>query len=190
MLHDFRSGHLLVWLCVLVLVGVEAAPAQPCAFWEDRTPGPLPRSSSAMAYDSVRGVTVLFGGWPRFADTWEWDGEAWALRATTGPAGRYGHHMVYDSARGVVVLFGGRTAEGSYCNDTWEWDGTTWSPRATTGPEPRSFGGMAYNSARSVTVLFGGAVRSGTVRPGRNGSRGRSRQHGRTARWRMTPAAA
>src|SRR5262245_30251395 len=68
------------------------------------------RVDHGMAYDSLRGVTVLFGGWNgREADgeTWEWDGNTWTLRATTGPSPRTEHAMAYDSARGVTVLFGG-----------------------------------------------------------------------------------
>jgi len=68
------------------------------------------RASHAMAYDTARGVAVLFGGFDgtkTIADTWEWDGSAWKLRATTGPANRHRHAMAYDSARGVTVLFGG-----------------------------------------------------------------------------------
>ena len=64
-----------------------------------------------MAYDSARGVTVLFGGYGAFGypvdDTWEWDGNTWALRSATGPSPRRDHAMVYDSARSTVVLFGG-----------------------------------------------------------------------------------
>ena len=75
--------------------------------------GPASWWFSSMAFDSARGVCVLFGGSLRsgqlVADTWEWDGQRWALVATTGPSPRYGHVMAYDSARGVTVLFGGLT---------------------------------------------------------------------------------
>jgi len=121
------------------------------------TTGPSPRLDHAMAYDSARGVTVLFGGLGGsylYDDTWEWDGTAWTQVAATGPSPRWGHAMAYDSARGVVVLFGG--FDGSEYGDTWEWDGTAWTQVATTGPAPRLGHAMAYDSARGVTVLFGG----------------------------------
>ena len=156
----FRLSALLLaaWMTLIPSVGL----AQDCLQWADRTPlgttGPSPRYAHAMAYDSARGVTVLFGGVagpPSYkGDTWEWDGTMWTLRSTTGPSGRYGHVMVYDSARGVTVLFGGN--DGSYKGDTWEWDGTIWSVRSTTGPSPRLGHAMAYDSARGVSVLFGG----------------------------------
>ena len=43
-----------------------------------------------MAYDNLRNRTILFGGFSggALSDTWEWDGTAWAKRASTGPAGR------------------------------------------------------------------------------------------------------
>jgi len=115
------------------------------------TNGPSARSGHAMAYDSARGVTVLFGGWRTnetgevvtFNDLWEWDGTRWTLRMphseTNGwavyrytpsyvdrPVHRAQHNLVYDSARGRMVLFGGQSrSRGGYqtfLNDTWEWD--------------------------------------------------------------------
>ena len=38
------------------------------------------RGHHAMAFDSARGRVVLFGGSPRTADTWEWDGSDWTRR--------------------------------------------------------------------------------------------------------------
>ena len=83
--------------------------------WIQKTPptSPPARTLHAMAYDSVRGRLVLFGGLDystgaRRGDTWEWDGTTWINRTpATNPSARSGHAMVYDSARGRVVLFGG-----------------------------------------------------------------------------------
>ncbi len=126
--------------------------------------GPPARRGPMMAYDSRRGVTVLFGGYRLgnvLGDTWEWDGETWSLRATTGPAPRWFSQMTYDSARGVCVLFGGKD-EGQFnyqrMQDTWEWDGDAWTLRATTGPPRRSDFGMCYDTARAVSVVFGGVT--------------------------------
>lgn len=85
--------------------------------------GPMERTVSTMAYDSRRGVTVLFGGVGRageLGDTWEWNGSTWTQVATTGPSRRANYGMVYDSTRGVTVLFGGATV-GQHANrETWE----------------------------------------------------------------------
>ena len=68
-----------------------------------------------MAYDSARGVTVLFGGAngyypPTLNDeTWDWDGTARTQRTIVGPSARFNHAMAYDTARAVTVLFGGTT---------------------------------------------------------------------------------
>src|ERR1043165_637309 len=64
--------------------------------------GPSPRSGHAMAYDAVRGVTVLFGGGAN-GETWEWDGNSWTQRAVAGPSPRSSHAMAYDAGRAVTV---------------------------------------------------------------------------------------
>jgi len=127
------------------------------AAWALRsTGGPPARYWHAMAYDSGRHVTVLFGGVMSEggpSDTWEWDGTTWTLQSTSGPSWRYWHAMAYDSARGVTVLFGG---DPDQSGATWEWDGTTWIQVSTSGPHLRNRHAMTYDSRRGVTVLFGG----------------------------------
>jgi hypothetical protein len=138
--------------------------------WTDRTPvnHPPEREGQAMAYNSARGVTVLFGGQARdpLADTWEWDASEWTLRSPLQvPAARVAHAMAYDGVRGVVVLFGGATDAGSdpvLFDDTWEWDETDWVQRASANrPAGRAYHAMAYDSGRGVTVLFGGVYAFG-----------------------------
>jgi hypothetical protein len=105
----------------LAPAGAEAAEPD----WVLRTPATAPsmRFEHAMAYDSARGVTVLFGGRDGssyFNDTWEWDGSDWVLRTpATVPPARFEHAMAYDSAREVTVLFAG----SNQLNDTWEYPG-------------------------------------------------------------------
>lgn len=70
---------------------------------EHNAGGPGARFGTAMVYDELRQVVVLFDG-----QTWEWDGVQWTLRSYSGPPWRGEHAMAYDSARGVTVLFGGR----------------------------------------------------------------------------------
>ena len=151
------AGSLLLALGAVLLIGGQTrALAQACFTWVDSTPSPVARGDHAMAYDSVRGVTVLFGGAEftggDYGDTWEWDGTSWTLRGSSGPSPRDGHALAYDSARGVTVLFGGYR----YSGETWEWDGTSWTLRSSSGPSPRNRPGMSYDSARGVAVLFGG----------------------------------
>jgi hypothetical protein len=126
--------------------------------------GPQSRDSHAMAYDSGRNRTVLFGGYGGgvnpLGDTWEWNGAnaAWTQVASTGPQSRYEHAMAYDSGRNRTVLFGGYASGIGNLGDTWEWDGATaaWTQVASTGPQSRRDHAMAYDSGRNRTVLFGG----------------------------------
>jgi hypothetical protein len=124
--------------------------------WELRaTTGPAPRWDHAMAYDSRRHVTVLYGG-VYSSETWEWDGQVWLLRTSfVGPELRVGHSMAYDSLRGATLLFSGFGPEGAD-SQTWAWDGTTWTLLSGVGPPRRDYSAMAYDSARAVTVVFGG----------------------------------
>jgi len=124
--------------------------------------GPAPRSRHAMAYDSNRQRTVLFGGSTgnlNLNDTWEWDGENWTQVADTGPSARGGHAMAYDSLRRRVILFGGDDGQSSF-GDTWAWDSATWTQEADTGPPARTGHGMDYDNLRDRVVLVDGMSKS------------------------------
>jgi hypothetical protein len=101
--------------------------------WEQRAvQGPSPRASPGVAYDSKRGLTIMFGGMGSgglLSDTWSWDGHVWTLLAETGPEARAMGYLAYDRHRDRVVLFGGRRKgwPNGDANDTWEWDGSRWS---------------------------------------------------------------
>lgn len=125
-------------------------------------PGPVYRYGFALAHDSARRMTVLFGGGKstRFGptehdDTWEWDGSQWLQRSpAVKPPARWDHAMAYDAARGVVVLFGGSLLYGGSFTDTWEWDGTNWSNRTPATSPPAGDAAMTYDAVRRRTVLF------------------------------------
>ena len=123
--------------------------------------GPRGRAHQAMAYDSNRGRTVLFGGTGgadvgSLGDTWEWDGENWTQMADSGPPAREQAAMAYDVQRNQTVLFGGLGPGGFGGSDTWGWDGSNWTQLAVSGPLPRTNFGMAYDSKRQRIVVFGG----------------------------------
>lgn len=125
------------------------------ANWGQQSPSQSPPGLvyAGMAYDSLRGRTVLFAGG---TDTWEWDGSRWSTIFTTvAPGSSIGPGMVYDSDRHVTVLLdnGG---------NTWEWNGSSWVQRApATSPPARVWTSMAYDSFRHRTVLFGGSASGG-----------------------------
>jgi len=125
-----------------------------------------------MAYDMVRQVTVLFGGYDYDGsfvngETWEWNGASWTqLYPNPAPSPRFGHRMAYDVFRGVVVLFGGvatNSNSGVLNGETWEWNGTAWTRRTVSGSSPRDYHAMAYDTVRQKTVLFGGSTGGGSV---------------------------
>jgi hypothetical protein len=94
------------------------------AVWtERREAGPGARSGAGAAYDSKRGLVIIFGGVGSegfFGDTWSWDGSVWRKLADSGPEPRGMGYLAYDAQRDRVVLFGGRKGwpDGDL-NDTW-----------------------------------------------------------------------
>lgn len=132
--------------------------------WQQVATATMPpgRFDFALAYDSVRGVTVMYGGLNGSAlqsDTWEFDGVDWMLRTTGGPPARQGHAMTFDVARSEVVLFGGHSVN-TYLNlaDTWRWNGIYWVQDLVVGPVARSRHLMTYDEARQRVVMHGGRV--------------------------------
>jgi hypothetical protein len=87
---------------------------------------PPARARHALAFDSVRGVTLLFGGFhainsTHYNDSWEWDGQFWRqCIPENSPQGRYGHALAYDATRSISVLFGGYESYFVLA-DTWEY---------------------------------------------------------------------
>ncbi len=125
---------------------------------------PPARLGHAMAYDSFRGVTILFGGLDTnqdvLGDTWRFDNHGWKqLQPAHVPPARFRHTLSYDASRGVIVLFAGRDLN-SNLGDLWEWNGADWTPItiASNNPPARHWHGMAFDSLRGVHVLFGGYV--------------------------------
>ena len=141
--------------------------------------GPPALASPGMAYDSTRGVTVLFGGDSGsfdafYGDTWEWDGEEWRIVCAEGDpcagglTGRWGQSIVYDRERGKTVMFGGCLTYDaatrsctSYSDETWEWDGENWTrvcggATGCSGPGGRFAHSMTFDG--SAVVLHGGCT--------------------------------
>jgi N-acetylneuraminic acid mutarotase len=130
---------------------------------------PDPRTEHAMAFDSIRGKMVLFGGdgHERLFDTWEWDRAAnsWTNPITQGSTTEPHHieKMAFDMANGKTVLFGGGKPDpGKY----WEWkpQESIWDAKIPLVSEPtwtRNHS-MAYDSSRRKIVVFGGGEYGGT----------------------------
>ncbi len=166
-----------IWLVALTLVValplglayVSASPAQPEAAveqgdgveWTRAQLKPQKHELSRMAYDSARGVLVLYGGFRDgviLDETWEWDGASWTLVETANsPGSRYFQQMAYDQSQQVVVLHGGHDALPQFFKDTWVFDGDDWFQVDDDGPLVTN-GRMVYDTSRQAIVLFGGSA--------------------------------
>ena len=160
----------LITAIITLTYGLSHGPAQQHDWSLVATASSPPaQSGHAMAYDSSRGIVVLYGG----GQTWEFDGFNWTQAAPlTSPTltswcpslgGRRNAAMAYDAGRGRVVLFGGEVDglcggwQAIYWGDTWEYDGVTWTLVATaSSPSAQSGHAMAYDSSRGRVVLYGG----------------------------------
>lgn len=148
-------------LFAIVLAG--AAPGWAQVDWRVRT-DLAPRHQHAMAYDSLRGRVLLFGGGGvgnTRNDLWAWDGVSWSLLSSgSGPGHRMRHAMAYDAGRDRLVVFGGEPLGGpSGLGDTWEWDGTSWTEMTpATSPPGRVDAGMVYDARVGAVIMFGGSV--------------------------------
>lgn len=162
-----KSIALTLWVLAL-LAGVAFAAFRPRSGWvrlqPEHTPGQ--RGNTAVAYDSLRQRTVLFGGlsdWlgSKFLyenDTWEWDGKDWIeMHPQTIPPARINQMMAFDEKRGVVVMFGGEEHTGNYAlSDTWEWDGTDWKQIFPDYYPPARRGGQLFYDPNSEKIILSG----------------------------------
>jgi len=139
---------------------VAQSPAQPPATWPAAHAG-----GHALAYDSRRGMSMLYGDRGADATTlWGWDGSNWHAFNQPGPGLRRHIKLAYDSGRDRLVLYGGFDDSGRILNsDTWEWDGQSWTRVATDGPGPRASYALAYDVQRRRVILFGGLSSNGPV---------------------------
>ncbi len=157
------SLHLHIWVIPLAAIVASPAIAGECRTWFQRTVSgsiPSPRGEYGMAFDSVRGRTVLFGGAANLGFTavnkelWEWDGAHWSqIPFGGGPIQRCDHVQAYDPDRNMLVIFGG--FNGGFLADTWEWDGLMWTSQPG-GPGARADAFMVYDDVHQTMVMFGG----------------------------------
>lgn len=127
-----RGGHRMVAARgALMLFGGYSTPQAavlgdtwlftPVGWLRDPVPGPSARLDHSMAFDALRGRTVLFGGVDAFSgrtpvfddQTWEHGEAGWVIRAPSGmPSARANTVMVFDPTRERLVLHGGSDAHG------------------------------------------------------------------------------
>ncbi|HBP18927.1 MAG TPA: hypothetical protein DEA08_14215, partial [Planctomycetes bacterium] len=130
--------------------------------WGIPNPKTLPsaRAWHAMAYDSVRGEVVLFGGatenkGERLDDTWVWDGGNWArLEISDRPPARSGHGLLYQAQERRLLLFGGE--ERKRLDDLWVLQRKVWTRLKPKKPRPRKRAAMGWVATPRGAFLFGG----------------------------------
>jgi RHS repeat-associated protein len=138
------------------------------------TPAALtPRDGVALAYDPLRHVYVMFGGYDGtnfLAQTWLYypnangDTGSWVQASpTVSPPARYVASAVWDGATGRVMVMGGVQNSQTF-DDAWEFTGSTWvnvTPLAPkVHPTFRWGQGLSYDSANNQVVMFGGCYGS------------------------------
>lgn len=126
--------------------------------------GPAPRNDAALAYDSLRGELLAFGGYVGNntfdSETWIWTAAGGWFRASTvgNPSPRGWQDMAYDPVRDRIVHFGQYLLWNN--DETWEWSGLTrtWTLVSTTPPDGirRERSGLAWDATNRRVALFGG----------------------------------
>lgn len=116
----------------------------------------------AMAYDSSRDTTVLYGGngngWPYKNSIWEFDGTNWSEKSTANrPNAVYGMAMAYADHISKTILFGGSNSSDVVLAETWQYDGNDWTQLTPlTSPPALANYTLVYDPNSNTTYLFGG----------------------------------
>ncbi|MBK8099350.1 MAG: hypothetical protein IPK26_19750 [Planctomycetes bacterium] len=133
--------------------------------WRARSTANAPsaRDGTAITYDPIRRLVVLFGGgvrdsWTRHADTWLFDGTDWRQDPTAiAPQPRMRHTMAFHGGSGEVVLFGGDDISMTPLPDTWHFDANGWRQRITAhAPFGAWDAALVDDPWRGRLVLHGG----------------------------------
>ena len=134
--------------------------------WVQQFPASLPsgRTQAATFYDSVNGLTYLFGGTSAGSVLYEtdsWNGTGWTtLSPANSPSARSGAAAAFDPVHGQGVLFGGQDRFGNPLGDTWLWNGTTWTQANPANVPAARFSAMMAWDGQEI-VMFGGSLGDG-----------------------------
>lgn len=135
--------------------------------WSEVLPSlsPLARGGHRMAFDSRRGVTVLFGGAngsTGLDDTWSWNGDDWTRvmpALSLHPSSRYGHSMWFDGLSESVLLFGGQESTPGANGELWSFEDRFNAAHRRVGT------GCSGSSGFHPLLTFGSQPRLGTLAP-------------------------
>jgi hypothetical protein len=135
-------------------------------------PGPLYREETALTYDSLNGLSVLYGGQngtTSGAQAWGWNGTSWTglgLVPSSDPGTRFAPVLAYDQARARTMCFGGwaKGVNPTYFGDALEWDGQVWTPLVVPAMAPSQRGNAAFAFDKNGRlVIFGGMDDTGPL---------------------------
>ncbi|MGE3174695.1 MAG: hypothetical protein AB7O97_18830 [Planctomycetota bacterium] len=125
------------------------------AVWLQRTPATAPPAAiaSGMAFDPLRGRTVLYLGQLSPAETWEWDGTSWQQNPTAGGAPlTMATSLAWDASVGRIAMVGSVRNAG-----TWDYDGVSWTQRPVTNDFYNEYAPrLAFDSTRQRLVVADG----------------------------------
>jgi hypothetical protein len=133
------------------------------AQWISRAEGlsansPSGRTIGGAVFDSVRGVTVVYGGYvgTQFLDElWEYNGNSWVQRTWTGPGpAAYGRTVLcYDPHRArIICLKESFLAYNTF--ETWEWTGSAWERGPDLPQIDVSAAEMVFDIARNRAFVY------------------------------------
>jgi hypothetical protein len=141
--------------------------------WTQLSPAinPYARDFATVAFDTRRGVVVMYGGWTgngALGDIWDWDGANWSPRSesTAAPA-LFPLGLAYRSTDDSIVV-AGQVAPGAGVSNqvqTWALVGNSWNQSAAPNAAPclDHYGGSADDVQNDVIVFFGGYCPNSTV---------------------------
>ena len=149
---------------LVLLAGIDSAPAQPVASDNPATTAATPRADHAVGfYDERIGRIVLVGGAgdPKHGDrdtVWSWGGKNWERVTETGPFGRVNAGAAYDARRERAVVAGGsrKTADGArweVVGDSWVDDRGAWRRIADVAPIDHQ---SLVEDSRGRILMYGG----------------------------------
>lgn len=132
---------------------------------------PSPRAFSVVAFDSHRGLVVLFGGYAAQSglnDVWTWDGTNWTqVASASSPPNLFPLGLAYRQSDDSLLLAGQSAGGGGITSavQSWSYVQQTWSQvtSSTAVPCVDHYGASAEDVQRGKLVFFGGYCTGATV---------------------------